>query len=283
MRGSCGRRQRTSATPITPYIIMCQAKLASFDRQPILKRLYVVTSALSVMMVFWILIAPSSWLVGRSKLHDNIIFSFMDPDGPTPPQILNKYAGHTAVHLMHILPGALWAGAIPLQLHPTLRKTRPRLHRVSGYVFILTSLVMGAGVFLIIKRDLLFENYFDVDKPDIFPSKPFLILLTFYFMGTSLAALKSARDRKFAAHEKWIVRHISSGIWVALQRVLISTVYQAIHSSRPVSPEKQKNAFKVSGMIAAWICLGAGEYAVYLLEQSRGTKRNNNKPLRAKQ
>jgi hypothetical protein len=242
-----------------------------------LKLLYIVASALSLMMVFWILIAPSSWLVGRSKLHDDILFSFMDPDGPTPPHVLNKYAGHTAVHLTHILPGAIWASLVPIQLHPTLRKTRPRFHRISGYVFILTSLVMGAGVFIILKRDLLFENYFDVDEPDILPTKPFLGLLAVYFMGTALAALKSARDRKFTAHRKWIIRHIASGIWVALQRVLLGTVFQVIYSARPVSPESQKGAFKSAGLIATLVCLGVGEYTVYLLEQSQ------TKPFRAKE
>jgi hypothetical protein len=256
--------------------MVCQSPPPPLDgsKPPILKQLYIVTSALSIMMVFWILISPSSWLVGRSQLHDAILFHFIDPHGPTPPQVFQKYAGHTAVHLTHILPGAIWAGLVPIQLHPTLRKTRPRLHRLSGYVFILTSLSMGAGVFLILQRDLLFENYFDVvdDKtPDMFPSKCFLGLFAVYFMGTALAALHSARDRRFAAHQKWIIRHIASGIWIAVQRVLLSTVVQALYyssASRPVSPETQKHIFKSMGILATWVCLAVGEYVVYLLEQS---------------
>lgn len=236
-----------------------------------LKRAYIAASILSILMVVWILITPASWMIGRCKWHDAILFSLLNDESLTPAHILSKYAGHTAVHVTHILPGAIWAGLTPLQLHPTLRKTRPKLHRVSGYVFLGIALVMTVGFFIILDRDLLFENFFDIPEEEEsikVPMKPFLSLLMLYFAGTALAAIWAAKNKKFALHRTWIIRHIASGIWVSMQRFLLMTVYQTIYLFWPVTPASQKHSFSSAGFVSVLICIAIGEYTIYLLDQT---------------
>ena len=257
----------------TPQEEVTQGALQENIIQSRLKWLYLVTSAFCVMMICWILVMPSSWLIGRSELHDRILFSMIDPHGVTPPHILSKYEGHTAVHLTHILPGALWAGMIPLQLHQTFRKQRPRLHRMSGYVFMACTLLMTVGIFIILKRKLLFDHFFNIPDGDrngdsFVP----IVIMTIYFSTTALFALHAARSRQFQLHQRWIIRHIASGIWIAVQRMLLMTVYQLIYMARPVPPESQKRAFGEASKVAIVVCVILGEYANHLLEASKRKK-----------
>lgn len=237
-------------------------------REDRLRYLYIATLGLCALMVCWILVMPSSWLLGRSKLHDDILLANLDPHGITPPETLFKYRGHTAVHLTHILPGALWAGLIPFQLHPKFRKTQPKLHRIFGYAFLSCSLLIGLGLAIIMQRGLFFENYFDDLPPRQSFGEPVALALGVYFVGTVVYAVKCAIERRFASHQRWIIRHISSGIWVALQRFLLLTFYQVIFPN-PVSRERQRNSFAQATYIAIVICLALGEYAVYLLDQRK--------------
>jgi hypothetical protein len=236
-------------------------------REDRLRYLYIATSGLCALMVCWILVMPSTWLLGRSKLHDDILAN-LDPHGITPPEALLKYRGHTAVHLTHVLPGAFWAGLVPFQLHPKFRKTQPKLHRIFGYAFLACSLLMGLGLAIIMQRGLFYENFFNDLPPSQSFGEPASFALGVYFVGTAVYAVKCAIKRRFASHQRWIVRHISSGIWVALQRFLLVTFYQVIFPS-PVSRETQRNSFGQATYIATVICLALGEYAVYLLDQRK--------------
>ena len=112
----------------------------------VLKYMYIVLCFLSFFMVCWIVVFPSSWLTGRSKLHADLVQQLIPEGSITPPDIVEKYAKQTAIHLTHTLPGAVWAGLIPFQLHKSLRKNRPVLHRRLGYLFFLSSMAMTIGI-----------------------------------------------------------------------------------------------------------------------------------------
>ena len=74
-----------------------------------------------------------------------------------PPTLITKYRAHPLVCAAHVLPSALWSALAPLQLNPNLRRQRPRLHRLSGRVFVSTALLMSGGYALIHCRDLHFH------------------------------------------------------------------------------------------------------------------------------
>jgi hypothetical protein len=237
----------------------------------VLKYLYISTSALCAFMVVWILFAPASWLGGRSKLHDDMILKHTNADSLVPPEIVTKYAGHSAVHITHTLPGAIWAGLIPFQLHPVFRKTRPRLHRIFGYVFIASSLLMSLGIAIILKRGLLFVRFFDDLTPSKQPTELSVVVLAVYFAGTAIYALRCAMKRRFVSHQRWIIRHVASGMWIAIQRILVLTVYPAIYRP-PVAREVQRRVFGEAASIATVVSLAIGEYTLFLLDQQKVTR-----------
>merc|ERR1712194_120670 len=70
---------------------------------------------------------------------------------------------------MHILPSALWAVLIPVQLNPIMRKCYRRAHRLSGYAFFLTGLVMMIGFAIIDLKGLDFtqHDFADMRNDDI--------------------------------------------------------------------------------------------------------------------
>ncbi|KAG7337472.1 DUF2306 domain containing membrane protein [Nitzschia inconspicua] len=236
-----------------------------------LKYMYQVTTFLSVMMVVWILWMPGSWLMGRSQVHDKVIGAFLDSHmkhGIVPHEVVSKYQGHSLIHFTHLLPAAVWSAIIPFQLHREFRKNHPILHRSMGYAFFGSSLLVAVGVFVILHRDLYFERFFDDLPPLSFTSEPIMYLNTFGFLGCALNSLTLARNKQFFDHQLWIVRHISFGLWVAVQRFLLGTVAASLFPP-PVPREVQRMAFVVCGFAGMITCHGCSEYSIYLLKQER--------------
>jgi hypothetical protein len=240
-----------------------------------LRGLYVLTAALCVFMVVWILIMPASWMTGRSKLHDKILVDVVlaEKHGVTPPETILKYEGHTAVHLTHILPGAFWCGLIPFQLHPRSRSKWPKLHRLFGYVFLASALVMTMGVFIILQRKLLFEDFFNASADDYeYTTREFLALLSLYFAGSALYSVKLARNQQLLAHQRWMIRHIAAGLWIAPQRLLLMCVYPLFYPS-PVAPEVQRQSFGGAAHISMVATVLVSEYATHRIKSVWKEKR----------
>lgn len=96
--------------------------------------------------------------------------------------------------------------------------------------------LISIGVFLIFYKKLDFEYDYPTDLPRYLFSeyglspfinsllylKLYMIFLPLYFVYTSITSLQYAREKKYQDHYKWIIRHISSGIWVALLRLYVN-------------------------------------------------------------
>ena len=246
--------------------------------------LYQVLTALCIMMVGWILVAPGSIWHGRTTFHDNTITPMLNlsNDSLVPIDIVRKYVGHTAVHLTHVFPAAVWSTAIPFQFHKGFRKRRPKLHRYIGYTFFTSSLLMAIGVVIIIRRKLMFENFYDdlplsPSSPSSFvPTEVVLYAMNLYFVVTAAMAWKKAAiDRSFGEHQDWMIRHVASGMWVGIQRVLLAFVYIPMHKP-PVPREVQRESFGQAGQIGWFMSVAAGEYAIYLIHRNKKTTTSNN-------
>jgi uncharacterized membrane protein len=224
-----------------------------FSNGQILEHIYLHTTGLCIMMVFWILLLPGSWLMGRSKLHDDIVLRAFEEQSVTPIELefVTKYQGHTLVQLTHILPASLWAGVIPFQLHPTFRRNNPKIHRRLGYIFSTCAILISLGVLIILKRGL--------SSP--FSSQPFLVPLAMYFAWTALYSIQQARNRKFVNRQKWMIRHIASGMWVAVSRFLLVTVSSSIYSA-PISRSSQRDILRQASFLGMVISFVLGEYTV---------------------
>mmetsp|Transcript_56790 Transcript_56790/g.138202 ORF Transcript_56790/g.138202 Transcript_56790/m.138202 type:complete len:298 (+) Transcript_56790:546-1439(+) len=251
--------------------------------------LYQVLTALCIMMVGWILVAPGSMWHGRTKFHDETITPMLNlsHDSLVPIDIVQKYVGHTAVHLTHVFPAAIWSAAIPFQFHKGFRKTRPTLHRRMGYAFFASSLLMAVGVVVIIRRKLMFESFYDDLPPpsalsSSIPTEVVLYAMNLYFVGTAATAWKKAAiDKSFGEHQDWMIRHVASGMWVGIQRVLLAFIYIPMYKP-PVPREIQRESFGQAGQIGWFVSVAAGEYAIYLIHRNNKTINTKNTAVKAK-
>lgn len=206
--------------------------------------LYCIVTMLSIVMVFWIFILPASFRLGITEygIADahlkfmNNAFDSMSEQLAAPPSISLKYYKHTAVVLLHQVPAGIWALLIPFQLCTPFRKYMPAVHRSSGYLFLAMVPLIVAGIVLIYQRKLDFYHDFPVQLgktgfsewglspfPDSFFALEIAIYCAcLYFVSTALRALYAAViQRNYKVHRRWIIRHVASGIFVALQRVYI--------------------------------------------------------------
>jgi len=243
--------------------------------------LYCALCVLSIFMTWWIVALPASWRIGifpHHKLRIQNAFETAEKAGAplaVPVNLVLKYEGHVAVQLLHILPGAVWAAAIPLQLHPTLRRTFPVTHRFSGYAFFVSALMMTAGLALIDIRGLI---WYEADFPGL-PARQNVTMLGLdlpfganhmdvfrvvglWFCITLIIAVVSARMKRFKVHERFVYRHIAAGMWVALQRLYIIVL-------KPVKAEAQKAAFGDGALLGFAFTVLSAEIAIWARDESR--------------
>mmetsp|Transcript_6040 Transcript_6040/g.9225 ORF Transcript_6040/g.9225 Transcript_6040/m.9225 type:complete len:302 (+) Transcript_6040:269-1174(+) len=246
--------------------------LSDFNDRKILKHLYCTATFLCLYMVSWILIFPSSWITGHSDIHYAYYHKVMKLMNLTkiPPQFVTKYAGHTLVQFTHNLPGALWAGAIPFQLNPDVRRKYPRLHKVTGYLFLGTSFLMSYGIIVILARQLTFLHDFPINVAtenfnfEFWCVNLSVISLTCWFVFTAFTAISKIRSRDYQSHRNFIVRHIGSGIWVALQRIIFGMCNIAGLSE---SPHEIKYSFKAAACAGVVISVLTSEFVIHLLKR----------------
>uniref|UniRef100_A0A7S0AU35 Uncharacterized protein n=1 Tax=Minutocellus polymorphus TaxID=265543 RepID=A0A7S0AU35_9STRA len=243
-----------------------------------LRALYILTTFLSLFMVGWIVVFPSSWLMGRSEFHDHIISETLVKkyDGTSvSPRTVTKYAGHSLVQFTHIAPGAIWAAAIPLQLHPKLRRQYRLAHKMIGYAFIVSALLMAFGICVIFARDLTFHNDYDgIPPPDdmeLLQMKVSTTFLTTWFVLTALLAVYNAGWTKdIQSHQQWIIRHIGSGLWIAVQRIVVVFCQGA---GLVDGPMVMRNLFGNAATGSVFFTILLAEYSIRCLKNVNGVKK----------
>lgn len=121
------------------------------------------------------------------------------------------HRAHPIPILGHLLGGTLMMLAAIVNLNPSLLKRVPRLHRVSGYCFIVGSLVAGASAV-----------WLTATFPERFP--PFNILSNFLWgallMVCPLMALRAIKRRNIPQHRAWMIRGYAVAAGPAMHRVL---------------------------------------------------------------
>jgi hypothetical protein len=175
------------------------------------------------------------------------------------------------VQLTHILPSAVWALAIPIQLYPDMRKAYPRLHRWSGYAFALAAAFMMYGLYVMHIRGLY---YFKTDFPELgehlhmtrfpavlgwVPHVEVFLSLGVWFTVSLLYSVQCARKKRFQSHRYFIYRHVASGLWVAVQRLYVGL--GAVIG--PTNSQAQKQNFGDGAVFGAAFCLVLAELAVW--------------------
>jgi hypothetical protein len=217
-----------------------------------------------------------------SKVKDN---PFLPKDG------IRKFNGQTVAMMAHIMPSTFWSMCIPIQFHPSIRKSYPKFHKYLGRAFIYTSYILMVGVAAILHNGITFEHFVN-EGPEAWtivkiPGTRYSIVDLYIacimaaFLYTAKVAVDYARQKDYYNHKIWIIRHCSWGVWIMTFRVLFfvtmpifSYLYGHPDVAEPRSGRFQGWAFFGPITVSVAITVGTAEYAVSLMnEQMRKMKK----------
>lgn len=120
--------------------------------------------------------------------------------------IVGDSMGNMAVAI-HILVAGLIIAAGQIQLVPAIRTKLPRLHRYSGWFYMIASVIVSvAGIFLVWTRERVIGSFLT----DIGTTGSGVLVMIFMPI-----ALYYAIKRDFAAHRRWVLRLFMavSAVW----------------------------------------------------------------------
>ena len=249
--------------------------------QTALAAAFCVMLALCSMMALWIIVLPSTFRASPSNNHGKFLEQYMQLS-PFRPSLITKYKSHPAVQYLHILPAGIWSLCVPLQLTPALRKSRPKLHKLVGWAVVLCSVLMFLSVFIIQHRKLDFiDNDYALElaafiahaaaAPTLYNSimmlalrgvSCFTALSAAWFLLSIITALRCIVRRDVHSHRIWMVRHVGSGIGVAVQRC-----YVLLTARQAMSPTYQMLRFTEGIYIGFALAVAGAELAARCMQQ----------------
>jgi hypothetical protein len=93
-----------------------------------------------------------------------------------------------------------------------------------------------------------------------------LIMLsqTAWFAITAVVALQAARQRRYAEHARWMLRHVAAGIWVAVQRILVLAATMVVSAAGGTDRDDvvRVRLFYMFGAVSSVLCMGCAELAL---------------------
>ena len=180
---------------------------------PALVFLVAVGASLSVIRVAAIL---TGWSAFRAL--DGLFPAPLVADGVFAEQ---WYASHSRLTLFHVVPGALFLSAIPVQLIECVRRRYPAWHRWIGRTLVaigvpvaLSGLVLGA------------LSPFGGATADTA-----IFLFGALFLVAIARGFVAARRRQFRVHRQWMLRAAAVAAGIATVRVVALPLYAAVGGS----------------------------------------------------
>jgi len=129
---------------------------------------------------------------------------------PDIDDITYNYALHPWVTLMHAVSGTLFMITGPVQFIKKLRGNFPRVHRTSGYIFVISSLLIGiSGITIAV----LFP-FGGIGETLV------SILFGGLFLLSVCYGLFLAINRKYKLHMQWMMRAFSIGLAIVSIRFI---------------------------------------------------------------
>lgn len=138
-----------------------------------------------------------------------VTFRFLTP-GQLGPDLFDKQLWYVT----HLLGATFVLLGAPLQFIPSLRKTRPQLHRLVGRLYI-AGAAIGACTAMYLGAVITEEG-----------SRLPIVLLGALWLFFTLAAWRSAVDRRFAAHRQFMIR--SYGLALVLVWLRLMFDFQSV-------------------------------------------------------
>lgn len=160
----------------------------------------------------------------------------------------------------HTLPSVAWALLAPLQLVPGVRRRFPTAHRWAGRLFMVPVALMTVGYVLIERNGLLTSS----DSPG---ETWWMRACLAYWVWAAGAGWVAARQRRYAAHGRWMLRHVAMGFSVAVMRLMLVALVMGV---RTRDEDLKRRIFGGTAIAANGLCTLACE--VMLWRRGRAAK-----------
>ncbi len=112
--------------------------------------------------------------------------------------------------LAHVAPGLLYLALAPLQFVKSIRSKYPALHRWSGRLLVVLSLVLGAAAVFI---GLVFPY-------SGLPEQIVIAGFGTFFLAAAIKGFLCARQKNFKAHREWMMRSFAIGLAIVTMRLI---------------------------------------------------------------
>ncbi|WP_327091782.1 DUF2306 domain-containing protein [Nonomuraea sp. NBC_01738] len=125
---------------------------------------------------------------------------------------------HFPLLALHVIFGSIAMTTCLMQIWPWLRARNPRLHRLTGRVYVLAGVLPAGLLGLVVGAATPFGHVARASN----------VLLALLWLGCTLAGWRMARRRRYREHRRWMVRSfaltmsiISNRLWSVLIVVLV--------------------------------------------------------------
>ena len=177
---------------------------------------------------FWWVMAISALLIGLSSYRYLIPGNY----GLAPPILANRFT-HLGVLTLHAGFAATALILGPFQFLPSLRRSRPGLHRLLGKAYVACCLISGvAGLVLAFGA-----------KTGPISTAGFGILAVLWLITTS-RAWRLAMARRFVDHERWMIRSFALTLAAVTLRIYLPFAF--------MSPWGYDNTYRAISFLA-WV------------------------------
>lgn len=122
-----------------------------------------------------------------------------------------RYVGHPWLAYLHIVPGTLYLVGAPFQLSRGFRRRHLRLHRRMGRAVLALGAVSGVFA-LAFGIPFSYGGFWQSAATGVFGT---------YFLVALGLAYRAVRDRRIAAHRRWMIRAFAVGLGVGTIRLWI--------------------------------------------------------------
>ncbi|RRR83945.1 DUF2306 domain-containing protein [Streptomyces sp. RP5T] len=125
---------------------------------------------------------------------------------PANPQ----YPWHYPVLVVHVLCGTVAIVTCCLQVWPALRQRYPKVHRVSGRLYVAAGVLPGGLAGLAVAYA----------SPSGLSMQMSTMTTSVLWIGTAVVGLRMARQGRIADHRRWMVRSFALTMSIVVSRVL---------------------------------------------------------------
>jgi len=125
------------------------------------------------------------------------------------------FARHTALTLVHILPGALFLGLATLQFARSFRQKHWRLHRRLGRILVIAGLIIGTSA-------LVMSFKMNIGGPN---ETAATVLFAIVFLICLIKAYLFIRRKQVTRHREWMIRAYGVGLGVATTRPIVGMFF----------------------------------------------------------